>query len=812
MSTQPCPRCGTPNRGTARYCLQCGIDLHGPAFVYVPLQPGQILKSGTYRVLRPLGKGGMGAVYLATQTLAGKERRCVIKEMLDYVDPAEFPDARAYQQAIGKAQQRFQEEAATLVELNHAGIPQIYDYFSEGGRNYIAMQFIEGESLDRRLSREDEQGRWVKGAAQPVEQVVRWGIQLCHVLEYLAGRQPPVIHHDIKPANIILNKATDEVRLVDFGTARARLTVHSAGQVGMRKSSIYGTAGYAAPEMYPPRCESEARSDVYALGATLYHLLTDDDPRDHPMQFPRLSSLPASIRKVLEGALELDVQQRLTATQMRQMLEAMEIKAAPFHFRSGVVAHNMAELVELCDQHWDEARFHFYRQDFEDWLRRSLHRTDLESKAAAIRQSHSDQNEGLEAFLHLLDPDLPAPEPAVDPAVLSFGYIKADKSASRSLRIRNACSRGHLSGKVIVAPQVEWLRIRAASFSGNDVSMEVEVDTSGQAQGARLATTLQVETPYAPAVNVPVKARVALAWVAFVGTLLLYILIGGLLSWGASLLVGQIALSGLNDDLWMYLMGLGVLVTLCGGLAAGKALAEPGGFAGLGFMLGMGLGLPGFAYLFLAMLAEFQSLRSAGGDALAYGGTFGVGALVALLLGLFGSLRKVRRKVLAVVVPLLLMGVLAAWIARDPSVTLMQTTYTVMGREIPVFYVSAVRASQPVPAPVVLDDLLPVPIEPTATPSPTPRPTATPTPVPHVALEGEGIRVGSKVRVIKTRGDKLRIRAEAGIKAKILTGATEGSILEVIGGPKTADGYTWWQVKLDSTVGWAAQDWLEPVK
>ncbi|MDH7487870.1 MAG: SH3 domain-containing protein, partial [Anaerolineae bacterium] len=76
----------------------------------------------------------------------------------------------------------------------------------------------------------------------------------------------------------------------------------------------------------------------------------------------------------------------------------------------------------------------------------------------------------------------------------------------------------------------------------------------------------------------------------------------------------------------------------------------------------------------------------------------------------------------------------------------------------------------------------------------------------------EGIRVGSKVRVIKTRGDKLRIRAEASIKAKILAGAAEGSILEVIGGPKTADGYTWWQVRLNSTVGWTAQDWLEPLK
>ena len=98
------------------------------------------MHGGGYRVVEPLSKGGMGALYLAAQTLAGTERPCVIKGMLDYVDPNDS-------EAVRKARQRFQEEAATLVELNHAGIPQIYDYFSESGRNYIAMQFIEGESL-----------------------------------------------------------------------------------------------------------------------------------------------------------------------------------------------------------------------------------------------------------------------------------------------------------------------------------------------------------------------------------------------------------------------------------------------------------------------------------------------------------------------------------------------------------------------------------------------------------------------------------------------------------------------------------------
>ena len=167
-----CPYCGQANRPQAKFCNHCGNPLQaGRTFIYVPLQPGQLMHGGDYRIVKPLSKGGMGALYLAAQTLAGKERHCVIKGMLDYVNPTD-------PEAVRKAQQRFHEEAATLVELNHVGIPQIYDYFAEGGRNYIVMEYIEGENLQERLERSGPQKR---------TDVRKWGIALCDILEYLAS-------------------------------------------------------------------------------------------------------------------------------------------------------------------------------------------------------------------------------------------------------------------------------------------------------------------------------------------------------------------------------------------------------------------------------------------------------------------------------------------------------------------------------------------------------------------------------------------------------------------------------------------------
>ncbi len=304
MSATICSRCGKSNRLGASFCNCCGAP-----FV-ARLQIGQVLH-GQYTIIRLLGRGGMGAVYLASQTIAKAQRHMVIKEMLDYFDPAD-PQEEA------KARQRFEAEASTLVNLNQAGIriPQIFDFFTEGGRNYIVMDYIEGKNLEEGLTHEDEDGKEIKGQPYDTKEVKRWGIQVCKVLEHLA--QKNVVHLDIKPANLILDRNGD-IWLVDFGTAKAQRAMQTTGRVGMKQTSIFGTEGYAPPEQYAGRVEP--RTDVYSLAATLYHLLTDDHPRRHSFVFPKLDKLPKHLANALRQATEQDVSQRPTAVEFGQLLD-----------------------------------------------------------------------------------------------------------------------------------------------------------------------------------------------------------------------------------------------------------------------------------------------------------------------------------------------------------------------------------------------------------------------------------------------------------------------------------------------------------
>jgi serine/threonine protein kinase len=284
-----------------------------------PLQPDQLIGKDAYRIIRPLGEGGMGAVYLAANTRAF-DRPCVVKEVIEYYDPTD-PEARH------DAVQRFEAEARTLASLKHPGIPDIYAYFSERGHNYLVMEYIEGPNLAQGLTHEQD-GRIVKGRPQPVQDVARHTIQICEVLIYLQQRRPPVIHNDIKPANIILDKNSRRAVLVDFGTARVRYAHQVAGQPGRQQSSIYGTEGYAAPELYDG--QAEPRSDVYALAATVYHLLTDDDPRTHPFRFRKMDTLPEPLRPVLRDALRTDVDARPSAAEFaRRLANAAHLARVP---------------------------------------------------------------------------------------------------------------------------------------------------------------------------------------------------------------------------------------------------------------------------------------------------------------------------------------------------------------------------------------------------------------------------------------------------------------------------------------------------
>ncbi len=435
-------------------------------------------------------------MYLAHDTQAF-DRLCVIKELLDYFDATDAAEVR-------KAEKRFEEEARILAALSHPGIPRIYTYFSENGRHYIVMEYIEGETLERGITHQDEKGDAIPARPLPTEEIVYQAIEVCKVLEYLAGLPRPVIHHDVKPANLILDRNSGEVRLVDFGTAKARYSLPGSGGMGLRKSSVYGTEGYAPPEQY--RGRSEPRSDVYALAATVYHLLTDDDPRDHPFRFPRLDTLPSELAAVLRSALHVEVGRRSTARKMRLALEAWLKAAKAFTFRNGAVALTVDELVPLCDQHWTEARQHLHEGDFERWFR-DLNRYDLVAKAETARQQKGDRDAALETFLHALDPGLPNPALVVDPPSLAFGLSTAKGPIRQTLTLTN---RGRGYCRFALASSVPWLAAepdQARCPAGKKVTVSVTLDLSALPLGRLHKATLRCIPSHGKEIAVPVRAK-----------------------------------------------------------------------------------------------------------------------------------------------------------------------------------------------------------------------------------------------------------------------------------------------------------------
>ncbi len=467
------------------------------------------MRGGAYRILEPLGKGGMGALYLAADTGAF-DRKCVVKELLDYYDPTDAEEAR-------KAQARFETEARLLAELSHPGIPRIYSYFSEAGRHYIVMEYIEGETLERAVANSGALGRTVAANLLPAEEVVRHAIRVCQVLEYLADRPTPVIHHDIKPANLIVDQTSGEVRLVDFGTAqirtpwatRARLQSAKEVKEGQGVSSTFGTEGYAAPEQF--QGGSEPRSDVYALAATAYHLLTGDDPADHPFQFPQLETLPDPLADALGRALRPEVQRRSTALELRQALEAWlmpEDGAQPFVFRSGAMARTTADLVTLCDKHWSEARQHLADGDFDRWFR-SRNRHDLVAKASSARLER-DADAALEAFLRRLNPRLPPPRLVVEPSVLDFRQVTRSGTASQCLTVRNE-RRGY--GQAGFSASVPWLVFEPTQVgcaAGTEAAVTVRLDTAALPLRRDHQAVITCTPTRGARISIPVTAEVSL--------------------------------------------------------------------------------------------------------------------------------------------------------------------------------------------------------------------------------------------------------------------------------------------------------------
>ncbi len=297
-----CTGCGHRLKGGSRFCTLCGK----PVSATVPqtsLQGGSLpqgmVMGGRWTVMKQLGKGAMGAVYLVQDGRLAN-RRAALKEMLDRSET--LGDRH---QAI----ERFNREAETLAGLTHAHIPHIYDRFTDEDRVYMVMEFVDGMDLEKLLY----QFRDALGGALPERVVVRHAYQLATVLDYLHKQTPPTLHRDLKPSNIIL-QPSGNLKLIDFGIAKL---FNPGGQ-----GTGLGTQGYAAPEQY--KGLAEPRTDIYALGATMHHMLTGRDPQlETPFDFPRVSQLvevSPGLEELVMTMLEMKPERRPSAGEVRRRL------------------------------------------------------------------------------------------------------------------------------------------------------------------------------------------------------------------------------------------------------------------------------------------------------------------------------------------------------------------------------------------------------------------------------------------------------------------------------------------------------------
>lgn len=234
------------------------------------LEIGSLI-DGKYKILSEIGHGGMSVVYMAINEKANKT--WAIKE----VRKDGVLDFEAVKQGLIV-------ETDMLKKLKHPNLPSIVDVIEDEKTFLIVMDYIEGNSLSKAL---EEYG------AQPQEYVIEWAKQLCDVLGYLHSRVPPIIYRDMKPANIML-KPDGNLTLIDFGTAR------EFKEKNLADTTCLGTIGYAAPEQFGGMGQTDARTDIYCLGATLYHLVTGCNPSEPPYEMKPIREINPGLSSGLE--------------------------------------------------------------------------------------------------------------------------------------------------------------------------------------------------------------------------------------------------------------------------------------------------------------------------------------------------------------------------------------------------------------------------------------------------------------------------------------------------------------------------------
>lgn len=237
------------------------------------LKVGDLI-DGKYKILNEIGRGGMSTVYLAINEKANKP--WAVKEVRkNGISNREL------------VKQSLMVEINLLKKLKHKGLPSIVDIIDQQDNYLIVMDYIEGITLENIMQEE---------GVQPQEKVVDWAIQLCDVLQYLHTRKPAIIYRDMKPSNIML-RSDGSVVLIDFGTAREFKERH------VEDTTCLGTQGYAAPEQFGGMGQTDERTDIYSLGATMYRLVTGHNPSEPPYEMYPITHWNPRLSTGLEGII-----------------------------------------------------------------------------------------------------------------------------------------------------------------------------------------------------------------------------------------------------------------------------------------------------------------------------------------------------------------------------------------------------------------------------------------------------------------------------------------------------------------------------
>ncbi|MFN8550180.1 MAG: serine/threonine-protein kinase [Candidatus Obscuribacterales bacterium] len=274
---------------------------------FVPLEPDRKLQDGRIKIVRQLAFGGLSAIYLAQEN---EKEMVVIKEA---VVPANA-DEHTHQ----KAAELFEREARLLIKLNHENIARVFDHFTENNRSYMVLEYIRGQDL-RQLVKQN--------GPQSEESVLKWAKQIASILAYLHSQDPPIIHRDLTPDNLV-RKEDDTITLIDFGAANEF--------VGNATGTMVGKQAYIAPEQL--RGKANLSSDIYALGGTMYFLLTGKDPEalmsSHPKEIN--AEISDAVDALVASCTEMEISDRpQSATALEQAIGAIIIEKS-FRIREKV--------------------------------------------------------------------------------------------------------------------------------------------------------------------------------------------------------------------------------------------------------------------------------------------------------------------------------------------------------------------------------------------------------------------------------------------------------------------------------------------